>query len=268
MLTQQHQDELFERGFTRVSGLLPGDLRTKMVSRLWQGLEAEHGIRRDDQTTWIEGGIRGIGYLNREPEFQPFGSPEIDGVIDSLLGSGNWRRPSSWGQILATFPADGWSWNSLFQGALEVETIAWHTDYPYDTPPDELAGIQVFCLLADLEPGGGGTLVIEGSHGVIRRFVQRQPPETLRKMKRARQALLQSDPWLRNVTKAVSLPRAEPWIAAQRTELDGVSVAVQEMTGQAGDVYFSHPWLLHAASPNCNATPRLMCTQRIHKSSE
>ncbi len=222
-------------------------------------------MHRNDSTTWIAGGVRGIGDLNKEPAFRPFGTPEIESVIDDLLGKGDWQEPSSWGQILATFPSDEWSWNSLFQGQVEVSTITWHTDYPYDTPHNELSGVQIFGLLADLEPGGGGTLVIEGSHRVIQEFVLGQSQETLQKMKRARLALLGSHPWFRTVSKAVSQPRPEAWMAEQRAMINGIPVAVAELTGSACDVYFTHPWLLHAASPNCNATPRLMCTQRIRR---
>ena len=268
MLIHQQRDEFFERGFTRVAGALPQDLAANMVSRIWRALEERQGMRRNDATTWIEGSVRGIGDLNREQEFRPFGSPEIVSVIDDLLGKGNWQQPSSWGQILATFPATEWSWNSLFQRQVEVSEITWHTDYPYDTPPNKISGVQIFCLLADLEPGGGGTLVIEGSHRAIRNFVLNASPETLQKMKRARLAFMNSDPWLQEVSKAVSKPRPEAWMAEQRAVIDGIPVAVAELTGNACDVYFTHPWLLHAPSPNCNSVPRLMCTQRIRTLSE
>ena len=264
MLTQPQRAAFFASGFTRVEGALPGALVARMVDRIWEVLQERKGIRRGDATTWIEGGVRGIGDLNRAPAFRPFGSPTVTSVIDDVLGRGAWQQPSSWGQILVTFPAARWSWNSLFQGQVDVSAIPWHTDYPYDTPPDRLAGVQVFSLLADLETGGGGTLVIAGSHRVIRRFVRHQPPETLQKMKRARRALMESDPWLRSVSKAVSQPRPEPWLAAQRGVVRGIPVAVAELTGKAGDAYLTHPWLLHAMSPNCNAVPRMMCTQRIH----
>ena len=266
MLTQQQREEFFAYGFTRVGGALPEDLRTSMVDEIWNALEERKGIHRSDSTTWIEGGVRGIGDLNRAPAFRPFGSPIITSVLDDVLGKGNWQRPSSWGQILVSFPAAQWSWNSLFQGQVNVSAIPWHTDYPYDSPPDQLSGVQIFSILADLESGGGGTLLIAGSHRVIRHFVRGQPRETLQKMKRARLALMGSDPWLRSVSKAVSTPRPDSWLAEQRALVHGIPVAVAEVTGRAGDVYFTHPWLLHAMSPNCNAVPRMMCTQRIHTS--
>lgn len=246
-------------------GALPEDLVATMAARIWRALEERHGMHRHDSATWIAGGVRGIGDLNREPEFRPFGSPDIRSAIDHLLGKGDWQEPSTWGQILATFPSEQWSWNSLFQGQVDVSTITWHTDYPYNTPPTELSGVQMFGLLADLEPGGGGTLVVEGSHRVIQEFVLDQSHETLQKMKRARLALLNSHPWFKSVSKAVSQPRPEPWMAEQCAVINDIPVAVAELTGSACDVYFTHPWLLHAMSPNCNATPRLMCTQRIRR---
>jgi ectoine hydroxylase-related dioxygenase (phytanoyl-CoA dioxygenase family) len=221
-------------------------------------------MRRNDPTTWIEGAVGGIGDLNRTPAFRPFGSPGISRVIDDFLGAGNWKQPSSWGQILVTFPAAQWSWSSLVQGMVEISTITWHTDYPYDSPPDRLSGIQIFCLLGDLASGGGGTLVIAGSHRVVQAFVRDQSGERLQKMKHARKALMQSDPWFQSVSRAVSMPRPESWIAEQRALVRGIPAAVTELTGHAGDVYVTHPWLLHASSPNCNTTPRMMCTQRIH----
>lgn len=235
-----------------------------MVSRIWRGLCDRHGMQPDNPSTWVEGGVRGIGDLNQESEFRPFVSPVIEAVANDLLGNGRWRRPSSWGQILVTFPAEQWSWDSLFQGQVEVKEVTWHTDYPYDTSPKQLSGVQVFCLLADIDSGGGATLVIERSHQLVQRFVRHQSSHTLGKMKRARVALMHSDPWLQAVSKAVSAPRPDPWLQAQNGIVNDVPVRVRELTGRAGDAYFTHPWLLHAISPNCNSTPRMMCTQRIH----
>ena len=245
---------------------LPAEIAERMLARIWAALEERQGMRADDATTWIAGGVRGIGDLNREPEFRPFGSPQICQAIDDLLGAGNWKTASSWGQILVTFPAEQWCWDSLFQWQTKVPTITWHTDYPYTTPPNELAGVQIFCLLSDVDSGGGGTLAIEGSHRVIQQFVRSQPQETLQKMKSARVALMGSHPWFADVSKAVDQPRPESWMKMQKSVIDNVPVAVREFTGNGCDVYFTHPWLLHATSPNCNSTPRLMCTQRIHRS--
>ena len=265
MLSPEQRDEFFERGFVRVPQAFPSEVAAEMVERIWSYLQQKQNMYANDPTTWVEGGVRGTSGLKQEPEFQRFASPRIVSVINGLLGESTWFQPETWGQVLITFPAVEWSWNSLFQGLVDVSTINWHTDYPYDVPASELVGVQVFAILSDLEVGGGGTMVIEGSHRLVRGFVRTQSMETLEKMKRARVALLRSHPWLESVSKAVSMPRPEPWIAQQKTTIDGIPLAITELTGQACDVYFTHPWLLHAMSPNCNKTPRMMSTQRIRK---
>ncbi len=265
MLTETQRHAFFESGFVRINGAIPGAVVASMTTRIWEALAARNGALRDDPSTWTEGSVRGIGDLNREATFRPFGNKRIHSIITSLLRRDDWQHPSSWGQILVTFPSsDGrWSWDSLFQRQVEVSRITWHTDYPYDTSPQQLAGVQIFGILADLEEGGGGTLVIKNSHRVIRSFVETQSPTTLEKMKRARLALMASHPWFESVSSAVSCETPERWLATQRAEVDGVDVSVAELTGKAGDVYFTHPWLLHAISPNCSTSPRVMFTQRI-----
>ena len=160
MLNQQQRQEFLEQGFTRLPGGLPPELIKPMVNRIGQVLEEIHGIQLNDSESWVEGGVRGIGHVNKEDEFRPFGSPAIVSVIDELLGEGDWKQPASWGQVLVTFPAIGWDWDSIFQRQIKVTEINWHTDYAYDLSANELPGVQVFCLLADLKPGGGGTMVV------------------------------------------------------------------------------------------------------------
>ena len=48
--------------------------------------------------------------------------------------------------------------------------------------------------------------------------------------------------------------------------LDGLPVRVVELTGRAGDVYVTHPWILHSIAPNASDTPRMMRSRFIWKS--
>ena len=72
MFTNRQRAEFFQRGFTRVTGALSGELVAGMVSRIWDVLESQQGMQADDPSTWVEGGVRGIGDLNKEQEFRPF----------------------------------------------------------------------------------------------------------------------------------------------------------------------------------------------------
>ncbi len=49
------------------------------------------------------------------------------------------------------------------------------------------------------------------------------------------------------------------------TAFDGVSLQVVELTGEPGDVFVTHPWLLHAPSANCGELPRMVLTERIRR---
>ena len=266
MLSRQQQNEFFQRGFTSISNAFSRHAAAAMVHRFWSFMEQQN-VHRNSPESWPEGQVYGISELKRESEFAEIGSPATLSGINDLLGEDGWRQPSTWGQILATFPAtDGrWSWNSIFQRQVNVETILWHTDYEYDLSPDALAGVQVFAILNELTIGGGGTLVVEGSHRVVREFVRHRSPQALANMKQNRLALMNSDPFLQAISNAVSVDRPEQWIAKHKATIGGIPVAVNQVTGRPGDVVLCHPWLLHAPSPNCNEAPRIMCTQRIRK---
>ncbi|TDD56367.1 hypothetical protein E1263_25345 [Kribbella antibiotica] len=44
----------------------------------------------------------------------------------------------------------------------------------------------------------------------------------------------------------------------READVDGIPVRVIELTGRAGDVYITHPWVLHSIAPNTRETPRMM----------
>ena len=114
-------------------------------------------------------------------------------------------------------------------------------------------------MLGDLEPGGGGTPQVAGSHKVIERFLTTTEE---REFKAVRDQVLRSDPWFRNLTSEERT--VDPMAPA---DLDGLPVRVVELTGQAGDVYLTHPWILHSIAPNAADTPRMMRSRFIYKAS-
>jgi ectoine hydroxylase-related dioxygenase (phytanoyl-CoA dioxygenase family) len=50
--------------------------------------------------------------------------------------------------------------------------------------------------------------------------------------------------------------------------IDGVEVKVVEITGASGDVFLTHPLLLHAAARNCASVPRLVFSRTAYRSAE
>ena len=61
-----------------------------------------------------------------------------------------------------------------------------------------------------------------------------------------------------------ALDRVERFMQ-QGTTLEEVEVRVVEMTGEPGDVYLVHPLMMHAASPNCLATPRMVLSSTVYQ---
>jgi ectoine hydroxylase-related dioxygenase (phytanoyl-CoA dioxygenase family) len=116
--------------------------------------------------------------------------------------------------------------------------------------------VKIWALLGDLEPGAGGTPQVAGSHKVVERFLTTTEE---REFKAVRDEVLRSDPWFRNLTSEQRT--VDPMAPA---DLDGLPVRVIELTGQAGDVYLTHPWILHSIAPNAADAPRMMRSRFIY----
>ena len=255
MLTAQQRKEFDERGFIRISASFSQVDATAMENRVWAALGEQYGVDRADPTTWTVTQAVGLRQLKTEPVFRAIGSPTTVEAIDKLLGAGRWRQPRDWGQFLVFFPGNESSWT--------VPCGVWHTDFGFLTPPGRTSGLLVFSFLSDVPPRSGGTIVVTGSHRLIRRFVEKQPRAVLEKMKRVRKAFLLSDPWLMALTSNEDDPdRVERFTETEHV-ISGTPVRVAELNGRAGDVVIAHPWLLHTSAPNCGSGPRIMCVQRV-----
>lgn len=135
------------------------------------------------------------------------------------------RLRSAQHQVLVSLPR---------QGTWTLERLNWHTDITPSAGEPGCDGIQAFVLLDDVQPKGGATLAISGSH----RLAGRQDEN-----RRLRQHLRSGqDP----------------------TQVLGHSgLSIVEMSGQAGDVYLMDMRLLHSPSINASDRPRLMATTRF-----
>lgn len=226
-----------ERGLVRLPGAIPADDVAAMRERFWAFL-AERGIDRDRPGTWPAGTPRRLQALRRSGAFAAMASPAVRAALDDLLGE--WRSPPAWGLPLVTFPTPP-PWRAPAAG--------WHVD---SHGPDH-RGVTVFAFLAPVVAGGGGTVVVEASHRLVARHIEKtavwRPAEV-------RAALAAAHPWLRSAVTGDSP-------AGRTSVLDDVPVAVRELTGEPGDVVLMHPSTLHAAAPNTAATPRLMLVEII-----
>lgn len=241
----------FERdGFVRLPAAFAREAAQAMLECVWAELERVHGLRRDRPAGWTMPFATGLQAIKDDPVFEPIGGPATCAGLDALFGPGAWRRPRQWGGIHTSFPEAAPHWTLPGEG--------WHFDFHLTESVRPLCGLTLFSLLDDLEPEGGGTLLVRGSHRYVERFASERSPAERSDFKAMRKAVHQSDPWLAELWEGVREPARVRSFLEHTHEADGLPLQVAELHGCAGDVVYMHPWTLHARSPNVRPTPRVV----------
>lgn len=237
---------------------MPGDVLEPMLNRVWE-LMARQGIEREDPLSWerVDAyfGIRGVQKLQqlRDVGGSPEAIPSVRQALDRIFAPRGRQQAPHWGQALVTLPVES-EW--LLPGNI------WHFDHHYLTPGD-ISGVNLFLLMDDVEPEGGGTLVLRNSPQLMDAFLATKP--SLDTIGAQNRDFLRFDPWLAGLKcpqDVRSQARNQKYMSSDSL-VHGVSVRVIELTGQAGDVFITHPALLHAPAMNVRDRPRLMMTQRV-----
>ena len=243
----------FERdGIVKVPGAFGADDAARMRDVLWGELARRHGMEREDRSTWTTLRPTGLKSTKRHAAYDAILGPPLRSALDDLLGADGWTEPPHQGQVLVTLPT-GEDWS--------IPHRQWHTDVGFDLPADELVAVKIWALIGDLEPGGGGTPQVAGSHRVIARHLQETAE---RDFTTIRDQVLRSDQWFRTLTDANDNTDRMTRLMAEG-DLDGLPVRVVELTGSAGDAYLTHPWILHSIAPNATDDPRVMRSRFIWK---
>lgn len=177
------------------------------------------------------------GYLGQKvgprDEVDRLISDELLAVMNELAGT-KLKPTQPHSQILLSFPHKmAWSLNHL----------NWHLDL---TPPkaDQVPGVQAFVLIDDVQPQGGATLALAGSHKL--HYIHRE---------RGAHEILRGSSYF------VSTPEKflEPQV------IEGTRIQIVEMAGRAGDVYLMDLRVLHSPSINARRNIRMMATNRYLK---
>jgi ectoine hydroxylase-related dioxygenase (phytanoyl-CoA dioxygenase family) len=173
-------------------------------------------------------------------------------VLDDLMGPGRWAEPAHWGQPLVCFPtAAPWT----------LPHRSWHLDGPCEAASRRAMVGRLFLILGPLAPQGGGTVVATGSHRLVEALAD-AAGETVHSGE-MRQRLAALDPWFAELMTASGAGDRAGRFMAEPTEVAGVSLRVEEMTGEPGDLYLMHPRALHAGAPNAAVQPRLVLSQFV-----
>ena len=247
MLSPEQHHRFSHQGLVHLEGLLPAD----------QVAAACAATRRvfDEADASVDGSARPAvppkGKLRGASESGPVRglfTVELMDTIVELAGGRSVRPMGNRGQYLVTMPnADEWT----------VPPTVWHVDLPR-LPSNCLVGIQVFTFLSDVVPGGGGTLVVAGSHRLLNNGSRVRSKNIKKRLRRL--------PYFRELMSKESVDRqrflTEPGTALDPDEGD-VSLRVIELCGRPGDVYLTDMRLLHTLAPNATNEPRVMFTHRF-----
>jgi hypothetical protein len=264
MLTDAQRAEFSELGILRLPGIVPAEDVACMRGRLWEALEERHGIRPDDETTWSIARPCHLQKIGRSGAFEALDQPALLEAVDELLGSGQWRAPAHWGPPLVVFPSPDAEWNVPHQ--------VWHLDSPVSGSDPRPPGLRAFAFLEKVEPRGGATAIVAGSHRRVYELAREKAPDGLLRSKP--QGLLRSKQ-VRN-----ELAATEPWVEAlfapgdpdariarfldEGTVSAGIPLRVVEATGEPGDVTLMDLRCLHSLTDNVGRRPRLVIGHAFH----
>ena len=228
-----------------------------MADGIWKQLEETSQLRRDDPSTWSGEQPNGFQALTQAGAFNAMASPVVVEALDELFGRDGWTSTETWGAPLVTFPRTGQQWT--------IPNRQWHLDFPVRERGDKFPGVRILTFLAPVEPRGGGTVVLEGSHRLVERLVA-SGKTGLGHSREIRDSLAAAHPWLHALWSKSSDESSRAIYSLGTTqEVDGVEVKLEELTGAPGDVVLMHPRTFHAPAPNCGERPRLMVAHSVDR---
>lgn len=251
-------EELTTTGVVKIEGVFSQSDAERMRDVVWRDLHRTDGVDRDDPATWHrQEPLKKLARAKRDPAFQAIFGASLRRLADEVLGEG-WSTSSAFGNLLVSFP-DAQQWH------LPGRDGFWHSDLGGRHDPGDLfPTLRVFAVFGEMPAGCGGTLLVEGSDALIRRYIEANP--TVERSLKADVAWHRDIPWLRDLTLA-TLPTDADWRALderrrrfmeQVTEVDGIPCRVVEVSGQPGDIFVCAPWTLHCKPPNASDRPRFI----------
>ncbi|NVE95226.1 phytanoyl-CoA dioxygenase family protein [Altererythrobacter lutimaris] len=244
----QIRSALRQKGIAKLEGLVAPE-QAQIAHSMVLELAEEHSLYSAEG--WVKApgkfGVpktfrKALNKLNRSNEFPELVGDRLTSIIEELIGARVTPLPPGQ-QLLFSLPShEGWS----------IPSDVWHTDLPKfaeRTTP----GLQAFTFLDDVEPQGGATLVVEGSHRLL-------SEHSVLSSKQVKDHLRQEGFFARLFHSETP---AMTDLAETAGRVGEVELKVIELTGCVGDVYLMDLRLLHTPAPNSSNKARMMPTCRF-----
>lgn len=230
-LSATQVDEFLEQGFIRVEGAFSGEVAAECRAICWQ----ETGCDPNDPATWTEPVIR-LGSCAQEPFQTAANTPRLLQAFDQLVGPGGWLPRKSIGSIPIRFPHprnpddDGWHIDGSYHPEEQKSGPPW-----VNVRSRSRALLMLF-LFCDTAENDAPTRVRAGSHLDVPSRLEAAGEDGMSTGDLAASGLFETTARL-------------PQVLA---------------TGQAGDVYLCHPFLVHAAQPHRGTSPRFLAQPPLY----
>jgi hypothetical protein len=226
VLTAEQVEKFISDGFVHLPEAFPRSLADECRAFLWR----ETGLDPSDPSTWTKPLIR-LGGYGAPPFRQAANTPRLHAAFDQLVGEGRWVPRDGLGTIPIRFPHPD-----------DPGDAGWHMDASFSYPGEagfwlnwrsrDRALLLLF-LFSDTGPADAPTKIKVGSHLDV-------PPFLLAAGERG----------LENLALCMAMHASG--------QLDSPLRKLALATGEAGDVYLCHPFLIHSAQPHRGITPRFL----------
>ena len=248
MFSQEERETFAQKGLIKREGFIPPhkikaarQVILKQLEKAGVWVDGEWLFHNYNAPISPDYGAKLVKPIKRHKDILAVAEDEGPAAASDLL-NGREVFPMSYAALLFTLPyTTEWS----------IPAKAWHLDLPR-LPENGIPGVQMFAFINTVQPQGGGTLVVTGSHQLLNEG-RRISSNQLRKK-------LKQEPYFADLLSDQSTDRQR--FLDESVEVEGHNMQVVEMVGKPGDVYFMDLRLLHTIAPNANTTPRMMLTQR------
>ena len=232
MLTAEEVERFVSDGFVYLPGAFPRALADECRAFLWR----EAGVDPDDPATWTKPVIRLPGY-GGELFNAAASTPALHEAFDQLVGAGRWVPRDG----LGTFPI-------RFPHPDDPGDAGWHMEGSYTAEGEQgywlnlrsrQRALLMLFLFSEVGPDDAPTRIKVGSH-------------------------LDVPPFLAAAGDRGMFFGAASAAMDAAGKLNSPDRALAVATGQPGDVYLCHPFLIHAAQPHRGREPRFMAQPPLY----